>query len=300
MLLSSGDIRGTRGTGRRGNPQRAAMLVSLLLQVGASVGASGQVGSRIPTYRTSAILGQVVNHVNDRGLPTVHVRVANSSERDHTHIWEGTTSDDGRFAAASLPAGVYELDLRRTGFWTARSTVRLSEGEELSIRLEMIPNAIELDPVVIEATLIRPQGAEVAWRFVGQTGRLTRQEISALGAQRVSDLFFAIPGTAVLPDPTGRAALVVLRNGCNPQLVVDGASFAYPVRIDEVLNVNEIEILEVVQGRSAAAHSSNATCGTIRVWTGAGAAPIGGLRGWPRPVGALLFIGSIIGISSLF
>jgi hypothetical protein len=117
---------------------------------------------------------------------------------------------------------------------------------------------------------------------------LTRDEIVQRNPNRVSDLFYGIPGArVVLPRRFGQSPTVLLRGNCVPQLVVDGAPFNMPIPIDEVLNVSELEAVEVYHGASTPMRYSASTCGTILAWTREASSMEGSPLSLARLAGAL-------------
>ncbi len=89
---------------------------------------------------------------------------------------------------------------------------------------------------------------------------------------------------------------VRLRGGCTPIVVLDGLRLGNPIRIDDILTVNEVEALEVYQGSETPIQYTNiTTCGVIMLWTRDPIAEEGAGFSWGRTITVVA-----IGIAMIF
>jgi hypothetical protein len=222
------------------------------------------------------------------------------------------TGDDGSYRLAAPGPGSYLVEARRLGYraWID-GPVELRAGDrwESEYRLQALP--IPLDPVGVKA---RNEARDPLLERVGFYERqradfghfVTRAQIAARDARRVTDLLAAIPGVRILPSSTGlsRAGIdvrgsVLSRGGaCHPRVFVDGLMVirgdARPrgtdlfgqqatevrgdpaerleIALNDVVMPQDIEALEVYRSATQVpvrfGGSGTATqCGAIVIWT---------------------------------
>lgn len=233
------------------------------------------------------VVGHVVDGDTGGGLPSVVVVLtAEGAVRDSTEAQRSVAQSDsaGRFVIDSLLPGRYHLEAEALGYSDVSRPLTLAERGTVELRIEMSPEALDLEPVVV--TIARPAWlAEAGFyerREQGMGYTLTRAEIEARNPHRTSDLFYTIPGADVIAGRDGYSpATVLLRGRCVPQVVLDGAPFSAPIPIDQVVSIDELEAVEVYHGSSAATRYSTSSCGTIMLWSRRGGAG-GGPLSWTR------------------
>lgn len=291
-ILTRG-VYGGRGCWR-GFARICASSALLLLFSGTLLGQSTNKGR---VAEGALIGGQIVDQVTGESLPSAQVAVE-SLEEGSDFLWKGTSGVSGDFLTAAMSTGIYEIRVDAVDFSPLVHVLAVADPGVTQVRIEMVRETVSLEPVVVVAT--RQDQLELNG-FRDRRGRLlgtslSRGEIEARGPVRVSDLFYGIPGIRVFPSTPGNPAQVFLRNGCVPQVVVDGAPFSFPVRLDEVLTVGELEAVEIYQGSSASVRYSNSSCGTIMLWTRQGAASVERTFGWRQFVGAAVFFGGMLAL----
>jgi hypothetical protein len=223
------------------------------------------------------VSGHVVDRSTGRSLPFVSVRfvVPGPTERE---AWRGATDASGLFRSSQLPGGVYEVRAEALGFEDVAASVVLRGARELDLRMELVPDAVELEPILVTSyrrTRLEASGFYQR-RRMGLGHTFTREEIEARAPFRVSDLFRMVPGADIVGVRGGRSGAVQLRRGCTPDLVVDGIRIPNPGPIDDVLSVGDLEALEVYHGSSPSLTLTTSTCGVIKAWTRQGGAQEGG------------------------
>ena len=242
-----------------------------------------------------SVVGQVVDRTNGRELPSVRLTlVAEGPGRDSSEVrqWSAETDSTGAFTMEPLRPGRYELRVDALGYAPVQRPIMLAERGVVEVRIEMSPEALDLEPVVV--TIARPAWLVEAGfyerRETGMGYTLTRAQIEARNPQRTSDLFYMIPGADVIADRDGYSeAIVLLRGRCQPQVVLDGAPFSAPIPLDQVLSIDELEAVEVYHGSTGPVRYSNSSCGTIMLWSRRGGAG-GGPLSWTRILAAAVVL----------
>lgn len=215
--------------------------------------------------------------------------------------WAGTTGESGTVVTPALQLGDYDVRVDMLGFVDVDQRVTLGEAGDVDLTIEMVPEAVPLQPIVVAVrreTRLETQGFYE--RRASQIGYyLTREEIEARGPFRVADLFYTIPGARVVtPSPGQPAPLVLLRNNCIPLIVLNGSPISNQIRLDELLNVADVEAIEVYHGATAPMQFTQFnTCGTIVVWTRESRLLEGKPFSWRRLLGAGAVLGFLFFIS---
>ena len=115
-----------RSAGLVSSSLRALILLSITLTIGFSSTAHAQV---------SASITGIVTDPSGAPVPSATVKVKNL---ETGAIRSSLTGDSGRYLAASLPVGEYEVLVSKSGFQDAiRSGIRLVVGEEASVDLKL-------------------------------------------------------------------------------------------------------------------------------------------------------------------
>jgi hypothetical protein len=269
-------------------PFRSILLVAVL---GAPVGSF--VPNEVDAQQRSAagdprdgvrVSGHVVDRTTGVDLSSARL-VFTPRDPDREGRWEQLTDSAGRFAIEWLPLGTYDLHVEALAFLELTRPVTFAAAGAADVRVEMVPDALELEPIVVTATRLAWL-ADVGFyerRARGLGYSLAREEIEARNPYLVSDIFYGIPGADVISERTGRTpAFVLLRGRCVPQVVLDGAPFSGPIPVDQVASVAELEAIEVYHGSTGPVRYSSSSCGTIMLWTKRATADGGRPLTWKR------------------
>jgi len=212
---------------------------------------------------------------------------------DSTAAWQGGSSPDGEFRSVPLPEGSYRARASHAGYRTLEWVVVLEGTGDLELEISLVPDAIELDPVVVEvrrrSTLERTGFLER--RRAGLGWSLDRAQIEEARPLEPSDLLRRAPGVSLAPGPPGHGPIAFMRGGCTAQVVLDGSPLGATVSIDDLLGVADVEGIEVHGAASQPAQFSRGACGSILLWTRDGRDPGPG-EPWNRTrtgIVALLF-----------
>jgi len=113
-------------------------------------------------------------------------------------------------------------------------------------------------------------------RRLGLGHIFTREEIEERNPALVSDLLRMVPGTEIqMVGGRGRGQ-VRLRDGCIPDLVLNGVRVPDPGPIDDWVSVGDLAALEVYHGGAGTHTLLGSNCGTIMAWTREGGVEEGG------------------------
>lgn len=190
-----------------------------------------------------------------------------------------TTRSDpqGRYRFEPVPAGVYRLFLRQSGFQQAQVEIRLLAGQQIERDLALQMEGIA-EHVVVTATR-----TEAPASFVGNSVTvITAAEIEAERATSVAELLQSVPSLRVV-SLGGRGSLTSLfvRGGESDynKVLLDGIPINQPGGAVDLssLSTANIERIEIVRGPQSALYGSDAISSVVQIFTRKG------YREAPRP-----------------
>lgn len=192
----------------------------------------------------------------------------------------------GVFDLAAPRRGSYFLFVRRDGYKTLMDGLfELGSDGVVEVRVGLTPDAIELDPIDVEARRVGTPLERSGFfdRVLTAPGYfLTREDIERAGSSKVADVFQRVPrvevdatrpltGPNVLQNPS-----IFMRRGaepCFPTLYIDRHIVANgitgAVRPDDWVNTGEIEAIEVYARASQVPTGFDPVngCGVVLIWT---------------------------------
>ncbi len=231
--------------------------------------------------QTGTVAGTVTDSTTGEPLPGVNVVV------EGTQL--GTASGvDGEFNIAGVPVGDQTLVTSFIGYRTSQTPVTVSEGEVTEISIDLAPQVVGLEDVVVTALGIERQERSLGYAVAEVEG----EELAAVPETNfISSLAGRIPGANFYSsNAMGGSARIVLRGpgsvaGNNqPLIVVDGipinnetftalgqayggGGYDYG-NAAQILNPANIQSVTVLKGPSAAAlYGSRGANGVIQVTT---------------------------------
>jgi hypothetical protein len=257
------------------------------------------------TGQAQSVRGRLVEAETDQPIPAAQITLVTGTG---TAAAVAFTDAEGRFLLRVAKPGAFMMHSRRLGYRPRADAVNLADGE-LVIEVRLAPIPLTLDPVVVEA--------EVNARYLDLMGFyerqrsdfgqfLTRDDIEARRAVRVTDVLGAVPGVRLVPDSRSvgarvrvqfRGALTQKGSLCEPRVFVDGliavkgdsrpssAVFAENPNdlsaedprapdpaVDDVVDPRDIEAVEVYRsGVEVPAQFGGmgpyTRCGAIVIWT---------------------------------
>jgi hypothetical protein len=247
---------------------REHIVLSLLLAVASPNVVRGQVAETLfldPDGVT--VMGTVLDVTTKSGLAAAEVRLV-ALDPDRTIAWRSLTDSLGSFRTPRLVTGEYEVAVSALGYSTASASVALTGYGALDLQVELVPEAVRLDPIIVTAT--RPSRLESSG-FYGRRDRgvgrsITHTEMEARGLRRIESVFRSMGGVTIQPGRDGTSSLR-MRGGCRPEIVLDGVRLGPVYRIEDVLSVDSGEGIEGFGPGSAPPQYSRSNCGTILAWS---------------------------------
>ena len=282
----------------------------MLLRQALLLGVTAVLLGGLPRDGWSQAVGTVSGTVNERGTgaPLAATQVSCPARGSTVE-----TDANGRYTLTNLPAGECILRVRRLGYGPAQRAVTVVAGQSVVANIELLPQALPLDEVVITGT---PGGTQR--RAVGNVVATVAAEtaLELAPATDISGLMaFKSPAVSVMPSrgEIGSGAAIRIRGSStlgltsDPIVYIDGmrmnSSFGGPPgdggatmsRMNDI-NPEDIQSIEIIKGPAAATlYGTEASSGVIQIITkrGAEGAPrfdlsVGqGATWFPDPAGQL-------------
>ena len=133
------------------------------------------------------------------------------------------SSDLGRFTAALLPLGAYDVTVRAPGWSEVRRTgVRVRVGETVELAVTLLP---QMEEVVVEAA-----APAVDVTRSSPATRLPEEAVGELpnNGRNFLELTLLTPGAAIVQGPDGDELSIAGQRGIHNNISVDGADFNNP------------------------------------------------------------------------
>ncbi len=224
-----------------------------------------------PTYaQRTRVTGTVVDSASGTPLEGVQVRLI---DMDVSTL----TDSDGSFQFFGVASGTHTLAARRLGYEPLAIRFELNAANtppaDLGV-LRIASRAIELDPLVVQAEIVRdfPQMEGFFRRMRSEQGTfLTEADVENEAPQETSDLLRRIPGfrTDEFGQLTSSRGTSGFRANCPVQVYVNGVKVNAPTV--NVVQPGTIIGMELYTGSSTVPtifrSQSNASCGVVAIWT---------------------------------
>lgn len=182
----------------------------------------------------------------------------------------GTTTDaNGRFIIRDIPPGTYTISVSLLGFERkVLENVNVGPGQLTSLRIELEPAAIQIEPVVVTAGK-REQGLQ---EIPVSVSVIDNQALSARNTVTIDDALRYVPGVNITSTQVNirGSSGYSLGVGTRTLLLVDGMPFLTGDTgeiIWESLPMNLVDRVEIVKGAASALYGSSALGGVINVIT---------------------------------
>lgn len=248
-----------------------------------------------PPAPTAPVFGVTLDRSTGEPLDGVSVALAPLPDGD-APAPPAVTDSAGRFSfdPEIMADGLYRISFQRLGYVTLSDTVPFMAEVGLELEAQLVPRALELEPLLV-VTEGRNRSLE-RQGFYGRRQRgvgrfLTREQLGAERALAASEMFRRIPGVRVRTTGgfPGRTVLT-MRNGCHPDVYLDGARTHTPFPVDDVLSPEMVDAVEIYGVSQLPARFGNTQCGAVLVWTRTPNASPAQPWGWGRFLFAVGFV----------
>jgi hypothetical protein len=198
------------------------------------------------------------------------------------------TDRRGDFKIKVVPAGTYRVRVSRIGYRPKRIDLPIDRDDRtLYMEVSLEPLPVQLEPVVVrgDTSTIVAYGRRLAEfyrrRHQGIGRFITRQDIDRRSPNRVSDLFWNVPGAWISYDPLGQASVTFrgMFTGfgggalggfgrCPAAWYIDGMRMPTDMgSLDNWVLPEQVEGIEVYNGIATVPLEFYGGCGAIVVWT---------------------------------
>ena len=222
---------------------------------------AGDVDMRVPPK----LLVRVVDGDTGNGIEGAKVSIPDAGNR--------VTNLQGRTEFTELELGVARVSVEMIGYAQRTEPVALHPDRTTTVEVRMSPEAIELEPIVVDVRSPHLERWGVYERLDHGLPRrvLTRRTIGRRAIARLSDAFYGMPGVRVSQRSIHSTRLVARAN-CTLSVYVDG--FRWGTNIDAV-PPEWVEVAEVYWGLSTPVEFTGLNrngCGAVLIWTRLGQA----------------------------
>jgi hypothetical protein len=187
----------------------------------------------------------------------------------------GTTSPNGAFTLAGLPAGTHSLEVRAIGYAPTRVAVNLSRARPAAVAVTVGERVNTLESVVVQADRTKLQKDYTGFLERSKRGGfgryITEEDMRRRSAFVVTDVLRTTPGLRVVPNG-GFGYTVQGRGNCSPDLFIDGMRVLDgTAQIDQLVQPQDVGGIEVYAGGTGAPAQltgpGGSSCGVVAVWT---------------------------------
>ncbi len=182
-----------------------------------------------------------------------------------------TTNRRGQFDVPDLTIGALQVTTSRLGYRTRVDTLAALPGVTLSVRIQLVPEALELEPIEVTAE-IRNRFLEGQGFYRRQTrgqgfqlaGEELQEEFRRRNALSVVDVFNTVPGVRRDRGQFGGTVLTSTRDGC--ELTTYWNGMRSPGMDLEMFLPEQVLAVEVYRGAQVPAEFSD-PCGVVIIWS---------------------------------
>ncbi len=242
-----------------------------------------------PGRRAATLAGWIQDRQGEGAVAGVRVIVTHGSPEERVAVTE--VDSLGAFELM-IPEGSYVVRFNRVGYKPLEKEVLLEVGVRTELTVSLVPDALDLAPIVVTVTKRTPWFMrEFERRRATSIGSfVTREQIERRHPQLVSELFRTMSGVRLVADRYGQQHLL-MRGSCVPQVYIDGVATYEQMSIDLSLRPEDIEAIEVYSNASIPIEYASGACGAILVWSRP-PEQTRGRKGWWK---TLLALGGVFG-----
>jgi hypothetical protein len=179
------------------------------------------------------------------------------------------TDSTGSFVLSPVPRGRYIVRMERIGYKTIEDSLTLETPEDAEITAFMVPEAVDLAPIVVTAARTAAYYLRdfERRRTTGSGTFITRTDIHKANPNSTSEMLQRLGRVRVLRGVRGEANLF-MRGTCRPQVYVDGVLLHNAVSIDSATLPEDIAAVEIYSDAGVPIqYAIESPCGVILVWT---------------------------------
>lgn len=227
-----------------------------------------------------SVLGRIFDADTGGGLADVAI------------VLEGTgfgtiTNEVGLFALERVPPGSHLLRIQHIAYGEVRDTIRLSPGEDLTLRINLSARAIGVEGLIVESASTRQRAerargtsSNVVTRDQIEPMIGTGQSLDQVLSRNVSGINVRTPqtraGTAVCVEFRAPRSLQSTEGCRAPAVFIDGVKISDPTPLWSTFPIEQIERLEVVSSAEAGArYGTDSSYGVLLIETRTGQSTMG-------------------------
>ncbi|MGH7560878.1 MAG: carboxypeptidase-like regulatory domain-containing protein, partial [Gemmatimonadales bacterium] len=170
-----------------------------------------------------AVLTGTISDSAKQPLPGVEVVLQKPAARVESNA-------EGKFTIGNIPWGMQDVVIRKVGYRPVRLRLTVAGNDTVEVAIPMEAAAVELDPIEVTASTVRPGMEDFARRRLTGFGRFfDRKDLERAEHRRLSDFLVGVRGIRVGTRGT-RAVLVSSRSGCPMAVWLDGVQLSGPGR----------------------------------------------------------------------
>ena len=236
----------------------------------ALVGAAGPLATRAEAQarRGGDLICRIVNKATREPIAGVHVQLVGTRVA-------AFTDSAGTIAMRGLPSGTpISFQARAVGFRMASFEITLPTGTQVERVLELDPQAVSLDTVIVAAapsTNWRSVDAFESRRTRGIGYFITKEMIDERQANIIRDLLVVVPGvftTCRGPGGTCQVQMMASGKNCSPEWFLDGFPATQAVGPDfPIQRIRGVEVYRSIFEVPPEFQRSTLRCGVIAVWS---------------------------------
>lgn len=207
-------------------------------------------------YTQNSLNGKITSKkTNEPILATVYI----------VQLQKGVDSDfDGNYQLENIPNGNFEVIFSAMGFSTYTQKINFLNSEELSLNVELIESAVEMEEVIVSTPFHRLQRENVM-----KVEQLSMEKMNSMGNITLADGLKNVAGVNVISTGSGIGKPVIRGLSSNRVL-----TYTQGVRLENQqfgdehgLGINEsgIESIEVIKGPASLLYGSDALGGVLYI-----------------------------------
>jgi len=194
-----------------------------------------------------------------------------------------TTEQDGTFRLGNVAPGTHTVRIRLLGYGKVTRSVTVTDGESVTLAVELDVGAATLEQVVVTGTVVPTELKAVPNAITV----ITAKEIERRGITKITDLFHGdvpglfsatqgetpYPGIAYVASRGATSINSVSASTQTMKTYIDGVEMADPTYLG-LIDPKSIERIEILDGPQASTiYGSSAINGVIQIFTKRGSTP---------------------------